>query len=144
MAGDNAVKTFRIAVGMPSKPTPTGSFKIRKIVWNPSWIPPDEPWAKGKTAKGPGEPGNPMKVAKIFFQEPDYYIHGTGEVNSLGAADSHGCMRMNPDDVAALAKFLMEHDGNAQEEGLISRVVHLRWQTHTVTLDKPVALTISQ
>ena len=77
MAGDNAVKTFRVAVGTSAKPTPKGSFKIRKIVWNPAWIPPDEPWAKGKTAKGPGEPGNPMKVAKIFFQEPDYYIHGT-------------------------------------------------------------------
>jgi lipoprotein-anchoring transpeptidase ErfK/SrfK len=143
MAGDNAVKTFRVAVGTSTKPTPKGSFKIRKIVWNPSWNPPDQPWAKGKTAKGPGEPGNPMKVAKIFFQEPDYYIHGTGEMNSLGTADSHGCIRMSPDEVAALAKFLMEHGGNAQEEGWFSRVVHLRWQTHTVILDKPISLTIS-
>src|SRR5436305_1833724 len=65
VAGDNVIKTFRIAVGTSSKPTPTGSFKIRKIVWNPAWIPPNQSWAKGKTAKGPGEPGNPMKVAKI-------------------------------------------------------------------------------
>lgn len=143
MAGDNAVKTFRVAVGTSSKPTPRGSFKIRKIVWNPSWIPPDEPWAKGKTAKGPGEPGNPMKVAKIFFQEPDYYIHGTAQVNSLGTADSHGCLRMSPDEVASLAKFLMEHGGQAQEEGWFSRVVHLRWKTHTVMLSTPIQLTIS-
>ncbi len=144
MAGDSAIKTFRIAVGMSSKPTPTGSFKIRRIVWNPAWIPPDEPWAKGKTAKGPGDPGNPMKVAKIFFQEPDYYIHGTPQVNSLGTAESHGCLRMSPDAVAMLAKFLMEHGGNAQEEGWFSRVIHLRWQTHTVILDTPVSLTISE
>ena len=55
-----------------------------------------------------------------------------------------GRPRMSPDEVAALAKFLMEHDGNAQEEGLISRLIHLRWQTHTVMLDKPVSLTISE
>lgn len=144
MAGDRAIKTFRVAVGTFAKPTPKGSFTIRKIVWNPAWIPPDEPWAKGKTAKGPGQPGNPMKVAKIFFQEPDFYIHGTGQVNSLGTADSHGCLRMSPDEVAALAKFLMEHGGNAEEEGWFSRVVHLRWKTHTVMLDKPISLTISE
>ena len=143
MAGENAVKTFRGAVGTSTKPTPRGSFKIRKIVWNPAWIPPAEPWAKGKAAKGPGEPGNPMKVAKIFFQEPDYYIHGTGQVNGLGTADSHGWLRMSPDEVVALAKFLMEHGGQAQEEGWFSRVVHLRWQTHTVELTKPVSLTIT-
>src|SRR5439155_14547919 len=53
MAGDNAIKTFRVAVGTSAKPTPKGTFKIRKIVWNPSWIPPNQPWAKAKTAQGP-------------------------------------------------------------------------------------------
>ena len=143
-SGDNPIKTFNVAVGTESKPTPPGKYKIQKIVWNPSWIPPDQPWAKGKTAKGPGEPGNPMKVAKIFFHEPDFYIHGTGEIKSLGTADSHGCIRMHPDEVASLAKFLMEHGGNAQEEGWFSRVIHLRWQTHTVELPNPISLTINQ
>ena len=143
-SGDNAIKTFNVAVGTESKPTPPGRYTIRKIVWNPSWIPPDQPWAKGKTAKGPGEAGNPMKVAKIFFREPDFYIHGTGDIKSLGSADSHGCIRMHPDEVASLAKFLMEHGGNAQEEGWFSRVIHLRWQTHTVELPSPISLTINQ
>src|SRR5690242_7810178 len=106
--GDETIKTYQVAVGQPRYPTPPGTYDIRKIVWNPSWTPPpDAAWARGKTAKGPGEPGNPMKVAKIFFKEPDYYIHGTGDVDSLGDAASHGCLRMDPDEVADLAKLVM-------------------------------------
>lgn len=144
VAGNGAIRTFAVAIGTKAYPTPTGTFRIKRIVWNPSWVPPDSKWAKGKKAKGPGEPGNPMKVAKIFFQEPDYYIHGTAAVNSLGTADSHGCLRMSPDEVAELAQFLMLNGGQAREEGWFSRVLHFRYRTHTITLSNPVLLTISQ
>lgn len=145
VVGQNgAIRTFNVAIGAPSYPTPTGSFTIRKIVWNPSWIPPDSKWARKETAKGPGEPGNPMKVAKIFFKEPDFYIHGTGQIRSLGSAESHGCLRMHPDEVAELAQFLMENGGEAREEGWFSRVIHMRAKTHTVMLSQPVSLTISR
>src|SRR4051794_8239871 len=45
-----SIKTYDIAIGTPAHPTPTGSFNIRKIVWNPAWVPPDENWAKGRVA----------------------------------------------------------------------------------------------
>jgi lipoprotein-anchoring transpeptidase ErfK/SrfK len=144
MGANGVIKTFNVAVGSPNYPTPTGTYTIRKIVWNPSWIPPDSKWAKKETAKGPGEKGNPMKVAKIFFREPDYYIHGTGQVNSLGDAASHGCLRMDPDEVAELAQFLMNNGGQPREEGWFSRVIHMRWKTHTVTLTKPITLVVSR
>jgi len=144
VGANGTIKTFAVAIGSPSYPTPTGSYKIRKIVWNPSWVPPDSKWAKGKTAKGPGEPGNPMKVAKIFFKEPDFYIHGTGDTKSLGSAASHGCLRMDPDDVAELAQFLMQNGGQAREEGWFSRVIHMRWKTHTVYLSQPIALQVTR
>ena len=144
MGPDGAIKTFNVAVGSPNYPTPTGTYSIRKIVWNPSWIPPDSKWAKKETAKGPGEKGNPMKVAKIFFKEPDYYIHGTGQVNSLGDAASHGCLRMHPDEIAELAQFLMNNGGQAREEGWFSRVLHMRWKTHTIYLSQPITLVVSR
>jgi len=143
-SGDEAVKTFDVAVGMDGMPTPTGTFHISRIVWNPSWVPPNSAWARGKTAQGPGDPDNPMKVAKIMIRNPDYYIHGTANLRSLGSAESHGCIRMHPEEVASLGKFLMEHGGNAQEEGWFSRVIHMRWKTHTVTLPNPITLTVSQ
>jgi lipoprotein-anchoring transpeptidase ErfK/SrfK len=143
--GDSTLKTYAVAVGQDRYPTPVGTFTIRKIVWNPSWRPPpDADWAKGKKAKGPGDPGNPMKVVKIFFQEPDYYIHGTGDVESLGSAASHGCLRMDPTEVADLAKLIMEHGGQPRGENWFWRIIHSRREEQVVYLDNPVSLTIGE
>jgi lipoprotein-anchoring transpeptidase ErfK/SrfK len=109
--GATDVKRYSVAVGSKGHPTPNGRFVVRHIVWNPAWHPPDAKWAKGKTAKPPGHPDNPMKVVKIFFQEPDYYIHGTDDEDSLGEAASHGCIRMSESDVFQLARYLQEHAG---------------------------------
>src|SRR5687768_4839133 len=73
--GGEVVQTYPVAIGKPSYPTPKGSFNIRRIIWNPRWVPPDSKWAKNKRARGPGDPANPMGRVKIFFSEPDYYIH---------------------------------------------------------------------
>ena len=141
---DSTLMTFAVAIGQDGYPTPVGTFSIRKIIWNPSWKPPPgSAWAKGKTAKGPGDPGNPMKVVKIFFQEPDYYIHGTDAVESLGSAESHGCLRMHPEEVAELAKLIMEHGGQPHEENWFWRIIHSRREEKTVYLNTPVVLTIT-
>ena len=143
--GDSTLKTYAVAVGLDQYPTPVGTFTISKIVWNPSWRPPpDADWAKGKTAKGPGAPGNPMKVVKIFFQDPDYYIHGTGDVESLGSAASHGCLRMDPSEVADLAKLIMEHGGQPRDESWFWRILHSRREEKIIYLDNPVSLTITE
>ena len=141
--GDSVVETFTVAVGKDSKPTPTGNYKIRKIVWNPAWIPPDQPWAQGKKPQPPGAPANPMKLVKVFFKEPDYYIHGTGEVESLGEAESHGCLRMDPDDAYRVARYLMEHGGQPQDESWFWRVLHFRSETKTVYLDHPIPMAVT-
>jgi lipoprotein-anchoring transpeptidase ErfK/SrfK len=142
--GGITLKTFAVSVGKDRYPTPTGTFRIRKMIWNPSWRPPpNSDWARGKTAKGPGEPGNPMKVVKIFFKEPTYYIHGTGDVESLGSAASHGCLRMDPEEVAELAKLIMEHGGQPREENWFLRIMHSRREEKPIYLDNPVWLTIT-
>lgn len=143
--GDSTLRTFAVAVGKDEYPTPVGDFRITKMIWNPSWRPPpDADWARGKTAKGPGEPGNPMKVVKIFFREPDYYIHGTGDVESLGSAASHGCLRMDPTEVAELAKIIMEHGGQPREENWFWRIIHSRREEKVIYLDNPVSLTVTE
>jgi murein L,D-transpeptidase YcbB/YkuD len=142
MRGDSVVKEYDVAVGHPNHPTPTGDFTIRKIVWNPSWVPPDEKWARGKKPTGPGHPANPMKLVKIFFQEPDYYIHGTGAVESLGEAASHGCLRMDPNDAGEVALMLMENAGTARDWDWVKGILHLG-ESRTVTLGTPAAMTIT-
>jgi murein L,D-transpeptidase YcbB/YkuD len=133
---------YDVAVGKPSDPTPRGDFAVRKIIWNPSWVPPPgEKWAKGKKPTPPGHPQNPMKRVKMFFKEPDYYIHGTGDEDSLGSEASHGCVRMSPHDVTELAKLVMEHGGKPQPEPWYRRVLRSR-ATRVVILAEPVPIEI--
>src|SRR6476646_2588095 len=117
-----SLSTKKLTVRKDGEPTPTGQYNIQKIVWNPAWVPPDEKWARGKSPKAPGHPANPMKLVKIFWKEPDYYIHGTGDVESLGSAASHGCLRMDPDEVADLAKLVMTEGGQPREDNWFWRI----------------------
>jgi lipoprotein-anchoring transpeptidase ErfK/SrfK len=121
--GGADVKKYDVAVGSKKHPTPGGRFTVKHIVWNPSWHPPDAKWAKGKSAKPPGHPDNPMKVVKIFFQEPDYYIHGTNDEESIGAAASHGCLRMKVEDAYDLARYLMDNGGAPKDDAWFEQVI---------------------
>jgi len=142
--GDSTLGAYAITIGLDEHPTPTGTFKIRKLIWNPRWVPPNQPWAKNKTAKAPGDKLNPMKVVKIFFNEPDYYIHGTGDLKSLGGTGSHGCLRMNPEEAAEVARWIMEHGGEPREENWFLRILHSRREEKVIHLKNPVALTITE
>ena len=135
------VRRYDIAVGKDSYPTPTGKFTIRKLVWNPSWVPPDSKWARKKSPQPPGHPKNPMKRVKMFFQEPDYYIHGTDEDESLGKAASHGCIRMGEEDVTQLAQMVMEHGGQPRPLPWYRRLFARR-SSKTVFLSEPVPIQI--
>lgn len=135
------VQRYTVAVGTKKKPTPNGRFTVSHIVWNPSWHPPNEVWARGKKATPPGHPDNPMKVVKIFFQEPDYYIHGTGDDDSLGEAASHGCIRMGEADVFALARYLQEHGGAPKPEEWYDKVTKAG-RPASVVLPKPLTIVI--
>ena len=137
----DVVESFAVSVGKEKNPTPRGRFSIRKVIWNPSWKPPDAKWARGKTAKPPGHPENPMKRVKMFFKEPDYYIHGTGDEDSLGKAESHGCIRMAPDDVTRLAQLVMEHGGKPMPEPWYRKIFHRR-STKVVFLETPIPVAI--
>jgi len=139
--GSETVKVYDIAVGSGKHPTPTGSYAIRRMVWNPAWVPPDQPWAKGKKPQEPGDPDNPMRTVKMFFREPAFYIHGTDAVGSLGRAASHGCLRMDPGDAGELGLMVMENGGVSRDWDWVKGILHLgeeRW----VTLQRPAPLTI--
>src|ERR1700741_4470730 len=79
MKGGEEVGSYPVAIGQRAHPTPTGRYRIRHLVWNPRWCPPDARWARGRRPRAPGDPRNPMGRVKLFFKEPDLYIHGTHE-----------------------------------------------------------------
>lgn len=142
-AQNHALASYQISPGLAKHPTPRGHFSIRKIVWNPAWVPPKATWAKGSRPAGPQDPKNPMKIVKIFFKEPDLYIHGTGDENDLGDPASHGCIRMAPVDAYALARTLMQNGGVPENDAWYQKTIN-GGKTVTVVLRKPVAMTVSK
>jgi murein L,D-transpeptidase YcbB/YkuD len=82
-----------------------------------------------------------MKRVKMFFQEPDYYIHGTAAEDSMGDAASHGCIRMTPEEVTELAKMVMENGGKPMPDPWYRRILRRR-STAVVRLEKPIPVRI--
>lgn len=84
---------FPVAVGTSDHPTPTGDFEIIQKQTNPTWFPPDSPWAAGL---GPVPPGvsNPLGTRWMGTSAPAIGMHGTPTSSSVGTRASHGCVRM--------------------------------------------------
>lgn len=88
------VKTYTIAVGAAGYDTPSGTYPIQSKQVNPTWYVPDSDWAgslAGQTI--PPGPQNPLKARWMGFYD-GAGIHGTDDIDSLGTAASHGCIRM--------------------------------------------------
>lgn len=94
-------QTYPIAVGMPGHATPVGNFRVIEKQVNPTWFPPDSPWAAGLGPVPPG-PGNPLGTRWIGTSAPAIGIHGTPVPSSIGTRASHGCIRMYIRDVERL------------------------------------------
>jgi lipoprotein-anchoring transpeptidase ErfK/SrfK len=86
--------TFPIAVGQPAYPTPTGRYVITEKLKDPTWIPPNSPWAKGLEPIPPGG-ANPLGTRWMGTSATAVGFHGTPMDWSVGTAASHGCMRMH-------------------------------------------------
>ena len=86
-AQGQTIKTYPIAVGNPSTPTPVGEYQIiyKGKNWAPSfgprWLGFNVPWGI-------------------------YGIHGTNRPNSIGQHLSHGCIRMRNRDVIELYEMI--------------------------------------
>lgn len=89
-------KFYPIAIGQPGRfATPTGSFSLVSLVRNPTWMPPE--WAGlGADTIVPAGPENPLGDRWMGLSLPGVGLHSTTQPTSIGAAASHGCMRMYP------------------------------------------------
>ncbi len=95
-------KTYTVAVGQEGLETPEGLYEIQEKEENPSWHVPDSAWAGDLAGMViPPGPEDPIKARWMGIFE-GAGIHGTEEVESLGTAASHGCVRMSIPDVEEL------------------------------------------
>ena len=102
--GAKLVRTFGVATGQAVYPTPTGTFSVVDMQYNPWWRPPKSPWAEGLKPIPPG-PGNPLGTRWMGLSAPGVGIHGTPDDASIGYSASHGCIRMHIPD----AEWLFHH-----------------------------------
>lgn len=101
--GNTVLKTYPIAIGRPGWETPTGTFSVRQMFRNPTWVHPLKP---GIEIPG-GDPENPLGRFWIgFWTDGKNWIgfHGTPNPGSVGTAASHGCIRMYNKDIEELFK----------------------------------------
>ena len=112
--GKRVVITYPVSIGKLGRNTPLGQTHVIAKVEHPSWYPPasirEEHAEAGDplpAVVGPG-PDNPLGDFKIRlgFGDGTYEIHGTNNPTAVGLAITHGCIRMYPEDVAALYPLL--------------------------------------
>ena len=104
----HALHAYPVALGKQDWPTPSGSFRIAVKEENPVWDVPksiqEEMRREGKDVKTcvPPGPDNPLGQHWLGLSISGYGIHGTIAPGSIYQFQTHGCIRLHPDDVAAL------------------------------------------
>jgi lipoprotein-anchoring transpeptidase ErfK/SrfK len=141
-SGAQVIRRFPVSVGQDGYPTPAGVYRIGHLIWNPRWVPPASSWARDRHPEAPGSPGNPMGRVKLFFREPDLYIHGTGLPSSLGRARSHGCIRMRDVDAVELARMVMVHGGAVRSQEWYEATIARADSSREVSMARPVVLRV--
>jgi lipoprotein-anchoring transpeptidase ErfK/SrfK len=136
------VRQFPVSVGQEGYSTPPGAYRISHMIWNPRWVPPPSDWARDHKPEPPGSPGNPMGRVKMFFREPDLYIHGTSLPSSLGRARSHGCVRLRNTDAVELARMVMVNGGEPKTPEWFQETIAQAETSREVRLPRPVRVRI--
>jgi L,D-transpeptidase ErfK/SrfK len=108
------VVTFPVSIGRMDWSSPLGRTQIVTKERNPNWYPTPS-IRKEHLAHGdplprvvPPGPKNPLGAFKMRLAVGDgtYEIHGTNNPLAVGMAVTHGCVRMYPEDVAALFQMV--------------------------------------
>ncbi len=108
--GKRVVVTYPVSIGKMDWKTPLGETHIVQKIVHPYWYPPQsirkEHVQNGDplpTVVPPG-PQNPLGdfAMRLDVRPGDYLIHGTNNPLAVGMPVTHGCIRMYPEDVAAL------------------------------------------
>src|SRR5258706_1658985 len=133
------IKSYKIGIGYPQFPLPTGLRKARTIIFNPTWTPPDEPWvAKMKDVSvgekvEAGSKLNPLGPIKIPIGGPSL-IHGGKPVAKLGTFASHGCVGLTTPQAEDFAKILAQLGGAHLTDTDIAAYARAKTETKEVKL----------
>src|SRR5258708_5549811 len=137
------IKSYKIGIGYPQFPLPTGLRKARTIIFNPTWTPPDEPWVSRMKNVSVGERVeagsklNPLGPIKIPIGGPSL-IHGGKSPAKLGTFASHGCVGLTTPQVEDFAKVLAQLGGAHLTDMDIAAYARDKTETKQVKLPNAV------
>jgi lipoprotein-anchoring transpeptidase ErfK/SrfK len=135
------VKTYKVGIGYPEFPLPTGNRQAKEIIFNPTWTPPDEPWVKGKIQPGKkveaGSKLNPLGPIKIPIGLPSL-IHGGKQPARLGTFASHGCVGLTDAQVKEFAVQLASISGTSITQQQVDEYGKNKTETKNVKLAQAI------
>ena len=108
---ERLVAQFPVTMGSTHDPLPIGTWKVTTYAYLPPFhYQPDLFWdAKDKEGGDkrmkPG-PNGPVGLAWLDLTKEHYGIHGTATPETIGRAESHGCIRLSNWDVLRLSRML--------------------------------------
>ncbi len=132
---EDVLHEAKVGLGDPREfPTPVGVYFVRQIYDDsPWWIPPkNRAWAAGdspsrkvyggtmapllkkrsvSSKNTPPYQGGDFIDAKVRLDDDGYRFHGTNQPRSIGRNQSHGCVRMRPEDARQVASLIKEYVG---------------------------------
>ncbi|MEK6286212.1 MAG: L,D-transpeptidase [Acidobacteriota bacterium] len=142
--GGKLIKSYKIGIGYPEFPLPTGLRKADTIIFNPTWTPPDEPWVESPGSKvkvgeriEAGDKLNPLGPIKIPIGLPSL-IHGGKAPAKLGGFASHGCVGLTSAQIQDFAKRLAQLGGTEISDEQIAEYQKNKTETKPVKLSKAV------
>jgi lipoprotein-anchoring transpeptidase ErfK/SrfK len=104
------VAYYPASVGSKEKPAPSGTYMVRRAMFNPTYTYDPIFAFKGVKAKEKIEiaegPRNPVGSVWIDITKASYGIHGTAHPETIGKTDSHGCVRLTNWDAIELAHMV--------------------------------------
>ncbi|MBD0371471.1 MAG: L,D-transpeptidase family protein [Pyrinomonadaceae bacterium] len=139
------VKTYKVGIGYPEFPLPTGRRDAKQIIFNPTWTPPYSPWVKetsevkkGQPVKA-GSPANPLGIAKIPIGLPSL-IHGGKSLAQIGGFASHGCVGLTNTQMKEFIQILARIGGATLSEEQVNEYIKNKTETKTVQLGNGVVV----
>lgn len=141
--GGRLIKSYKIGIGYPQFPLPTGLRKAQVIIFNPTWTPPDEPWVAKMKGVNVGEKVaagsklNPLGPIKIPIGGPSL-IHGGKSPAKLGTFASHGCVGLTTPQVQDFAKLLAQLGGGHLTDKELADYARDKTQPKQVKLERPI------
>lgn len=108
-ASDRLVAQFPVTMGSTQFPLPIGEWKVTTYAFVPPFKYQPDILLKPKSDREldlPPGPNGPVGIAWLDLTKEHYGIHGTNEPQTIGRAESSGCIRLANWDVLRLSRMM--------------------------------------